>query len=82
MDHRAEVRGLLQGVLTRKGDTESLADDVSLFLSGRLQSLDAVEVAVLLEERFGIDFAAIGFDQEKIDSVDAIVQLVDEFAAE
>ena len=51
------------------------SDSDSLLLGGRLQSLDAVEIVVFLEETFGVDFAAIGFDQEKIDSVDAITSL-------
>jgi acyl carrier protein len=48
-----------------------------LLLGGRLQSLDAVEIVVFLEEKFGPDFAATGFDQEKIDTVDAIASLIE-----
>jgi acyl carrier protein len=47
-----------------------------LLLSGRLQSIDAVEIVVFLEENFGIDFAQIGFDRDQIDSIDAIYALV------
>jgi acyl carrier protein len=36
-----------------------------------------VEIVVFLEEQFGLDFAVIGFDQEKIDTVDAIASLVE-----
>ena len=57
------------------GDTEHLEDHDSLLLSGRLQSIDAVEIVVFLEENFGIDFAEIGFDEELVDSVDAIYAL-------
>ncbi len=35
-----------------------------------------MELVVLLEERFGIDFAEIGFDQSEIDSIEAIQSLV------
>ncbi len=31
---------------------------------------------MFLEERFGIDFAEIGFDKDRIDTVDAIYALV------
>jgi acyl carrier protein len=76
MDAKAEIYTLVQSLLINKGDTQSIADQDSLLLSGRLQSIDAVEIVVFLEERFGIDFAEIGFDQEQIDSIDAICTLV------
>jgi acyl carrier protein len=41
-----------------------------------LGSVDAVELVVLLEERFGIDFAEVGFDQSNIDSIEAIRSLL------
>jgi acyl carrier protein len=50
-------------------------DQDSLLLSGRLQSIDAVEIVVFLEENFGIDFAQIGFDREQIDTIDLIYAL-------
>jgi acyl carrier protein len=51
-----------------------------LLFSGRLQSVDAVEIVVFLEENFGIDFARIGFDKERIDSIDAIFALTESVA--
>jgi acyl carrier protein len=44
-------------------------------LSGRLSSVEAVEIGVFLEENFGVDFSEIGFDQARIDSVDLILSL-------
>jgi acyl carrier protein len=76
MDHREEVRGYLKQLLDQKGDTHPFTDDASLLLSGRLASADAVEIVVFLEEKFGVDFAAAGFDQSLIDSVDAIESLI------
>jgi len=73
---KAEIRALVQGLLTNSGDNDSLTDNDSLLLSGRLQSIDAVEIVVFLEDRFGIDFAEIGFDKDQIDSVDAIHALI------
>jgi hypothetical protein len=35
---------------------------------------------VFLEENFGIDFAQIGFDKERIDSIDAICALTQSVA--
>jgi acyl carrier protein len=75
MDHREEIRKYLKELLLQKGDKQPFADDASLLLSGRLASVDAVEIVVFLEEKFGVDFAEIGFDQALIDSVDAIESL-------
>jgi acyl carrier protein len=76
MDHREEIRKYLQELLLQKGDKQPFSDDASLLLSGRLASVDAVEIVVFLEEKFGVNFAVLGFDQELIDSVDAIDSLI------
>jgi acyl carrier protein len=76
MDHREEIRKYLQELLLQKGDKQPFSDDTSLLLSGRFASVDAVEIVVFLEEKFGINFAEIGFDQAMIDSVDAIDSLI------
>jgi acyl carrier protein len=78
VNRKLRIREFLQGLLSRKGDTQPFSDVTSLLLSGRLQSVDAVDVAVFLETEFGVDFATMGFDQEKIDTVDAIAALVEE----
>lgn len=78
MECRPAVLDLLQNLLAQKGDSEPVANDSPVFTSGRLQSVDAIQVAVFLEEHYGVDFAAIGFDQEKIDSVDSICTLIEE----
>jgi acyl carrier protein len=76
MDHREEIRKYLKELLLQKGDKQPFADDASLLLSGRLASVDAVEIVVFLEEKFGVNFAELGFDQELIDSVNAIDALI------
>jgi acyl carrier protein len=76
MDHREEIRKYLKELLLQKGDKQPFSDDASLLLSGRLASVDAVEIVVFLEEKFGVNFAEVGFDQELIDSVDAIAALI------
>lgn len=75
MQGKAEIREFVRNLLSDKGDSGALQDNDSLLLSGRLQSIDAVEIVVFLEENFGIDFAEIGFDQEQIDSIEAIHNL-------
>jgi acyl carrier protein len=76
MDHKSAIRQLMQRLLAQKGDQRPFGDSDSLLLSGRLQSVDAVEVVLFLEEQWGIDFAEIGFDETQLDSVDAIDALV------
>ncbi len=80
MKGRADIRAFVQGLLTASGDDRPFADSDSLLFSGRLQSIDAVEIVVFLEENFGIDFAQVGFDKEQIDSVDAICALTESVA--
>jgi acyl carrier protein len=77
MNARHEIHQFVQGLLIRIGDNGQLTDDESLFVSGRLQSVDLIEIAILLEERFRIDFAEIGFDQEQLDSIYAMCALVE-----
>jgi acyl carrier protein len=75
MDGKAVIREFVRKLLVANGDTDALADDDSLLISGRLQSVNAVEIVLFLEENFQIDFAEIGFDQEQIDCIDAIYGL-------
>jgi acyl carrier protein len=76
MDHREEIRKYLEELLLQKGDKQPFSDNASLLLSGRLASVDAVEIVVFLEEKFAVNFSDIGFDQTLIDSVDAIDSLI------
>jgi len=70
------VRQFVQDLLAQKGDRRPFTDTDSLLLSGRLQSVDAVEIVLFLEERWCIDFARIGFHASQIDCVDAIDALI------
>ena len=76
MDQRSAVRDLLTRLLHRNGDQRPFSDSDSLWLSGRLQSIDALELIVFLEEHYGFDFADRPFDQGQIDSVDEVVALL------
>ena len=76
MDHTAEVREFFKVLLAIRHDRQPFTDSTSFFLSGRLSSVDAVELVVFLEEKYGIDFAENGFDQSQIDSVEAVESLL------
>lgn len=75
MKGKDDIRHLVVGLLAANGDDEPVADDQSLLASGRLQSIDAVEIVLFLEEHFGIDFAETGFDRDSVDTIDAIYKL-------
>ena len=63
--------------LRMKGDGAALNDDDLLFSSGRLDSLDAIEIIMSIETDYGINFSEINFDLTQLDSINAIAALVD-----
>lgn len=77
MIDRDAVREFVGSVLRRKGDTKPLTDADSLVLSGRLDSMDVLQIVVFLEDSYGIDFADQEFDQEAFDSIDIILALIE-----
>ena len=79
INDRAMVRAFLKELLLRRGDTDEFADTDSLIvLRGRLASVDVLELVVFLEEQYKIDFAEQGFDQNRVDTVDEIMALIEE----
>ncbi|MEA2710467.1 MAG: hypothetical protein QOF78_3068 [Phycisphaerales bacterium] len=75
---REQVRDYVQKVLREnKEDTDPVGDGDSLVLSGRLSSLDVVDVLTFLEGQFGFAMDPNDFDQAKFDSVDSIVEMLD-----
>ena len=83
---RPEVRSRMRHYITQrlimKGDMSPLSDDDLLFTSGRLDSLDAVELIMSIETDYGINFSDIGFDLTRLDSISAIAALVQQPSAE
>ena len=73
MTDRVTVREFVQSLLRPKGDQEGFADSDSLIVSGRLDSVDTIELLEFLEQQYGVDFAERGFDQNDLDSLDAIM---------
>ena len=61
--------------LRRRGDVEAVAPEDSLFVSGRLDSIDALQTILYLEEHFGVDFSRFDFSLERIDSVASILKI-------
>ena len=81
MNTREKVREYLIKILREnKNDVASLADNESLVLSGRLSSLDVVDVLMFLEGAFNFEMDPVDFDQVKFDTVDNIVAMVESAA--
>lgn len=76
MDKKTEIREFILNLLAGYDDNKPLDNDESLLNSGRLQSIDAVEIVMFLESKFGVDFSRMGFDRDRLDSVDSIFALV------
>ena len=77
MTPREQVRHYLSELLReRRDDTEAFTDSGSLVLSGRLSSVDVVDVVDFLETSFGFSIDPNEFDQAMFDSVDSIVALL------
>jgi acyl carrier protein len=76
MDEKTEVREFVQGILRRNGDSREFSDSESLIASGRMQSVDALELMVFLEEKYRVDVAQPGFDQYGLDNIDGILALI------
>jgi acyl carrier protein len=77
MKVRSQMRNYVMQRLRMKGDGAPLGDGDLLFSSGRLDSLDAVEIIMCIETDYGINFSEINFDLTLLDSIEAITSLVD-----
>lgn len=73
---KLKLRAFVRQALDDSGDHGELADNDALFSSGRLDSLWMTRLVLFLEEGFQIDFGAIDFEVELIDSLGAIQALV------
>jgi acyl carrier protein len=76
MNDRLKIREYLQNLLRQTGDRNGFADSDSLVMSGRLDSVDTLDLVVFLEEQYGIDFADRGFDKNALDSLDSVMGLI------
>jgi acyl carrier protein len=76
METRQAVRGIVAAALAEAGDDEEFADGDSLVVSGRLSSLDVVNMLLAIEQTLGATIAPEEFDPLHFDSVDAIVEML------
>lgn len=78
MDDSAKLKlhQFLMESLIDAGDRHDFADDSSLFVSGRLDSLSMTKLVMFLEDAFEIDFGNVDFTVELIDSFNDIQTFV------
>ena len=72
------IRAFITGLLAEHDDHAGFADGESLIKAGRLDSLAVVKLVTFLETDFSVDFAEIEFDPERFDSVNLIVEMIEE----
>lgn len=70
------VRKTIAEMLVARGQDAHFEDDESLFDSGRLDSIAAVNVLLALESHFGVDLSDPDFDISQIDTLQEIRSLV------
>jgi acyl carrier protein len=78
LDDRTKVRAFLRRLLAEHDDQAPFGDVESLIKAGRLDSLAVAKIVMFLEEAFGVDFAKVEFDPERLDTVAEIEALIDE----
>lgn len=67
----------VNAMLKRLGNQQAVTVTDSLVISGRLQSVDIVELAAWLEKEFHLDFVTYGFNQYDFDSVNAMMDMIE-----
>ena len=77
MEKRQAIREFLSRLLAGKGDTMGFADSDSLIVSGRLESIDVLDIVVFLEKNYRVDFGEQDFDQTTLDTVNNMVAVAE-----
>ena len=74
----ADLKQFLRGIQKPNRPLESVGPDERLVASGLVDSLAIMQIVVYLEETYGIDFAASGFDPERLATMGSIVELIED----
>ena len=81
MSAKDKIRSIIGDVLSMKGDSEPVSDHDPLVTTGRIDSLEVMQITVHLEEEFGVDLSRRPFDKYDFESVDSIARMVDDLKA-
>ena len=74
----ADLKQFLRTIQKPNRPVESVGIDERLVASGLVDSLAIMQIVVYLEEQYGIDFAASGFDPDRLATMGSIVELIEE----
>lgn len=74
----ADLKQFLRTIQKPNKPVESVGEDERLVASGLVDSLAIMQIVVYLEEQYGIDFAARGFDPDRLATMGSIVDLIAE----
>ena len=72
------IESRIRAMLRERGQGSDVAPDEPLFTSGRLDSLAATEVMLMLETEYGLDLADADFDIEQLDTIADLKRLTGE----
>ncbi len=72
------LKVFLKGIQRPGLSVESLGVDDNLVQSGLIDSLAVVQIALYLENTYGIDFSTRGFDPEQLATLANILQLIED----
>jgi acyl carrier protein len=76
MERRERLRAFVADLLRARGDLAPFGDEDSLVLTGRLNSLDVVEVVGFMEAELGVDFDVVEFDRDAFDTLNRMLALL------
>ncbi len=74
---KQQLRSFIEKALASHANRSNLANNESLFVSGKLDFLTMLNLIMYLEQNFGVNFPYDKFEVELIDSIDVIELLVD-----
>ena len=77
MQKREKLKRFVGDILIRKGDNDPFADNDSLLLTGRIDSLNVLEIITFMEKEFKFNLSEQSFDPNCYDSIDSMMELVE-----
>ncbi len=76
-----KIRAFVAELLRDHDDHAPFADAEPLASSGRLDSLSVVKLVTFLECDFAVDFSEVEFDPQRLDTVNGIAEVIEEYRA-
>jgi acyl carrier protein len=74
--HRERVLEFLHTIQKPDRSLDDVAETDSLIEAGLIDSLALLEIVTFLEEEYGIDLPAVGFEPEQLMSLSGILDLI------